>query len=129
MSENSSWWLLVPCGIVTIALTVTIVSILLVMRRATRPVLRSPAGEDALRQSVQHPGSPLDANWRPDNSPYNAADPNAHQSGHSSHGQHHGHDHWQSHGHTVHHDSGSSSWSDSGSSGGDSGSSHHHHSD
>ncbi|MFG2044436.1 hypothetical protein [Dactylosporangium sp. NPDC048998] len=137
MSDNSSWWLLVPCGIVTIASTVAIVSVVRLMRRATRPVLRSFNGEDAHRQTVRHPGSPLDANWTPDNPPYNAADPGAHHSSHSSHGSSsHGHDHWQSHGHTIHHDSGSSwsdsgssSWSDSGSSGGDSGSSHHHHSD
>ncbi|MER7003401.1 hypothetical protein ABT297_10185 [Dactylosporangium sp. NPDC000555] len=124
MPENSSWWLLLPCGIVAIALTVAVAAVVLAMRRATRPVLRSSAGEDAPRRPVGHAGSPLDGNWTPDNSPYNAADPNAHQSGHSSHG----HDHWQSHGHTIHHDSGSSSWSHSGSSGGDSGSSHHHHS-
>ncbi|MGI5237014.1 hypothetical protein [Dactylosporangium sp. CA-139066] len=122
MADNSSWWLLLPCGIVTLSLTIVITAIVTVFRRAVRPAMNIRRNPGQFGTTTSYSGSPLDPNWTPDQNP---AAPPPHDSGHSSH------HHWESHGHTIHHhDSGSSSSSDSGSSSwGDSGSSHHHHSD
>jgi hypothetical protein len=123
VSDNSSWWLLLPCGIVTLAVTITITTLVVVFRRMRRQVTGSLRGTGQSGTTPTY-GAPLDATWTPD---ANRATP---AESHHHHQQHH--QHWESHGHTIHHhDSGSSSsGSDSGSSssGGDSGSSHHHHS-
>ncbi|WP_433079361.1 hypothetical protein ACQP1P_39955 [Dactylosporangium sp. CA-052675] len=119
MSENSSWWLLLPCGIVTVALTTAIVvTVVVVFRKGPRAGAHNRGGD-----GYTPAPSPLDPTWPSGPAAMTSPDPST---GSSSH------EHWQSHGHTIHHhDSGSSSsWSDSGSPGGsDSGSSHHHHSD
>ncbi|WP_426506696.1 hypothetical protein ACPPVO_51945 [Dactylosporangium sp. McL0621] len=122
MSENSSWWLLLPCGIVTVALTTAIVVVVVVVRKVARPALRNLTDVRGAGGS----SSPLDSNWVP-----GPATTDTYTQPSSSYSES-SHDQWQSHGHTVHHhdsgsswsDSGSSSWSDSGSSSsGDSGSS------
>jgi uncharacterized membrane protein YgcG len=124
VSDNSSWWLLLPCGIVTLAVTITITTLVVVFRRMRRQVTGSLRGTGQSGTTPTY-GAPLDAMWTPDANPATPAE------SHHHHQQHH-QQHWESHGHTIHHhDSGSSSsGSDSGSSssGGDSGSSHHHHS-
>jgi hypothetical protein len=106
VSENSSWWLLLPCGIVAVALIVVIVIIVVVVRKVARPALRNGSGRPGRPGgSVHHSGSPLDSTWIPGGS-----------TDHGPAGHHHSGQHWESHGHTIHHHDPGSSWSDSGSS-------------
>jgi len=115
VSDNSSWWLLVPCGILTIAFVIVIaVLVRVVARRTTRPAVRRSGGSPT---PVGYGGSPDDQPWTHGGTPPHGS--SSHDAGSGIHGYGHTIDHGHGHG-----DSGSAGFSDSGSSGSyDSGSS------